>query len=68
MTETEQYPATVQLATEPAIATKDGKAAVTYLMELLDKKPQKVVINGKRHIEFDDWIILGNFYGIDVQT
>ena len=69
MTETEtQYPTTIELAVEPATATNNGLNAVTYLMELLDQKPKKVMINGKRHIEFDDWIILGNFYGIDVQT
>lgn len=69
MTETEtQYPATIELAVEPATATNNGLNAVTYLMELLDQKPKKVMINGKRHIEFDDWVILGNFYGIDVQT
>ena len=69
MTETEtQLPATVELATTPEIATKEGLNAVTYLMKVLDNKPNKVMINGKRHIEFDDWVLLGNFYGIDVQT
>jgi hypothetical protein len=63
-----QLPATVELSTAPEVATNDALRAVTYLMELLDKKPKKVMIHGKRHIEFDDWIILGNFYGIDVKT
>lgn len=67
--EKEPYlPATVELATQPAMATENGLNAVTYLMKLLDKKQHKVMINGKRHIEFDDWIILGNYYGITVKS
>lgn len=61
-------PATVELSTSPEQATKKGIQAVTQLMKLLDQKEKPVIINGKRHMEFDDWIILGNFYGIDVRT
>lgn len=61
-------PATVELSTSPELATKKGIQAVTQLMKLLDQKEKPVIINGKRHMEFDDWIILGNFYGIDVRT
>jgi len=63
-----QVPATVELSTSPELATKKGIQAVTQLMKLLDQKEKPVIINGKRHMEFDDWIILGNFYGIDVRT
>lgn len=61
-------PQTVKLSIRPQQARKDASSAVMYLKELLDQKKKKVIINGKRHIEFDDWIALGNVYGIDVKT
>jgi hypothetical protein len=63
-----QLPMTVQLSTVPSKATDDARIAAVYLKKLLDNKKKKVVINGKRHIEFEDWITLGNYYGIDVRT
>jgi hypothetical protein len=69
MTEMEsQLPMTVQLSAVPQKATDDARVAAVYLKKLLDNKKKKVVINGKRHIEFEDWITLGNYYGIDVRT
>jgi hypothetical protein len=61
-------PQTVKLSIQPQKAKQDAGSAVMYLKELLDQKKKKVIINGKRHIEFDDWIALGNVYGIDVRT
>jgi len=68
MNEDIMVPATVELSTSPEQVIKQGTEAVTSLMKLLDKKEKPIIINGKRHIEFEDWIILGNFYGIDVKT
>jgi hypothetical protein len=61
-------PQTVKLSIQPKRARADASSAVMYLKELLNQKKKKVIINGKRHIEFDDWIALGNVYGIDVRT
>jgi hypothetical protein len=61
-------PATVNLPTNPEVATTEAKEAGVQLLKLLDNKPKKVVINGKRHIEFEDWVTLGNFYGVTVKT
>lgn len=63
-----QLPMTVQLTALPEKATDDARIAAVYLKKLLDNKRKKVIINGKRHIEFEDWIALGNYYGIDVKT
>jgi len=39
------------------------------LMEVISKKPRKVVINGKQYLEFEDWQTIARFYqctvGID---
>jgi len=59
---------TVSIAVDPKIATEEARNAGVYLLKLLDKKEKKVVINGKRHIEFEDWITLGNYYGLTVET
>jgi hypothetical protein len=68
MVEAEYIPATVNLTTNPEVATTEAKEAGVQLLKLLDNKPKKVVINGKRHIEFEDWVTLGNFYGVTVKT
>lgn len=68
MAESEYIPATVNLTTNPEVATTEAKEAGVQLLKLLDNKPKKVVINGKRHIEFEDWVTLGNFYGVTVKT
>lgn len=64
----ETLPATVKLSTTPATATEQARTTAVYLKKLLDNKPKPVMINGKRHMEFDDWITLGNYYGISVET
>lgn len=63
-----QLPVTLEPVANPERVTANGLKAVTHLMKILDEKPDKVMINGKRHIEFDDWVLLGQFYGIDVDT
>lgn len=66
--EESQVPMTLEPVQKPETVTTNGLKAVTHLMKILDEKPDKVMINGKRHIEFDDWVLLGQFYGVDVDT
>lgn len=66
--EESQVPMTLEPVQKPETVTTNGLKAVTHLMKILDGKPDKVMINGKRHIEFDDWVLLGQFYGVDVDT
>lgn len=41
-----------------------GRKALGELRTLVRNRPNPVVINGKRYLEFCDWQILGAFFGI----
>jgi hypothetical protein len=41
-----------------------GRKALQELRILVRNRPDPVVINGKRYLEFCDWQILGSFFGI----
>lgn len=47
---------------------KENKAGLAIMQEVLHNKENRVMIHGKRHLEFEDWIALGNAYGICVST
>lgn len=47
---------------------KENNAGLAIMHEVLHDKPNPVIIRGKRHLEFEDWIALGNAYGICVST
>ena len=59
----DNLPATVKLSTTPQEATNEARATAVFLKKLLDQKPNPVMIHGNRHMEFEDWITLGNYYG-----
>lgn len=61
-------PQSVNLVKKADGFNQESTAGLQLLKRILDNKPKKVVINGKRHIEFGDWVALGNAYGIDVDT
>lgn len=41
-----------------------GRKALAELRMLVRNRPNPVIINGKRYLEFCDWQILGAFFGI----
>ena len=45
--------------TQLAYATKAANA----LMNVVNKKPKKVIINGKQYLEYGDWQMLARFFG-----
>lgn len=52
----------------PAEVVRHGQMAAQTLMTVINRKPKKVFIEGKRYLEFDDWQLIGEFYGWSVQT
>lgn len=64
----ETLPATVKLSTTPKEATQEARNTAVFLKKLLDQKPNPVMIHGNRHMEFEDWITLGNYYGLSIAT
>jgi len=66
--EAEETLATVKLSTTPKEATQEARNTAVFLKKLLDQKPNPVMIHGNRHMEFEDWITLGNYYGLSIAT
>lgn len=46
----------------------ENQNALLVVHEVLHNKEKPVIVNGKRHLEFEDWIALGNAFGISVRT
>lgn len=46
----------------------ENQNALLVVHEVLHNKEKPVIVNGKRHLEFEDWIALGNAFGIAVRT
>jgi len=57
---------TVERAPVKVIA--EAKNAAKMLHSLIDKKEHPVIINGKRYLAFEDWQLLGHFYGLSVRV
>lgn len=48
----------------PDLVLDEAKKAAVALTKVIDAKPKKVVLNGKTYLQFEDWQILGRFYGV----
>jgi hypothetical protein len=61
-------PESAQLAMSraPEIVLQEAAKAAQALRDVIERKPQKVVINGKQFLQFEDWQTLGRFYGVTV--
>lgn len=61
-------PESAQLAMQraPEIVLQEAAKAAQALREVIERKPNKCVINGKTFLQFEDWQTLGRFYGVTV--
>lgn len=57
-----------QVIEAPVATIARAKEAAKALQSVIASKPKPVVIRGEQYIEFEDWQLLGNFYGTAVQT
>lgn len=48
----------------PELVLVEAAKAAQALREVIERKPSKVVINGKTFLQFEDWQTLGRFYGV----
>lgn len=48
----------------PEVVLEEAAKAASALKDVIERKPNKVVINGKTFLTFEDWQTLGRFYGI----
>lgn len=52
----------------PQAQLAQGQEAAKALMQVVEKKQRKVVINGEQYLEFEDWQTLGRFFNVTVGT
>lgn len=50
----------------PQVVVDQARQAAKALTNVIEQKPNKVVINGEQYLTFEDWQTLGKFYGITV--
>lgn len=65
---TEQPVMDLSLSRPPAEVLAQGKQAAEALMGVIRQKPKPVIINNKQYLEFEDWQMLGKFYGVAVKV
>jgi hypothetical protein len=52
----------------PETVLAEAKRAATALQEVIESKPNKVVINGKTYLTFEDWQTVGRFYNLTAKV
>jgi hypothetical protein len=59
-------PPQLALQRAPEVILQEAAKAAQALKDVIERKPNKVVINGKTFLTFEDWQTLGRFYGVTV--
>lgn len=57
-------PPSLALQRAPEVVLEEASRAAQALRDVIERKPAKVVINGKTFLQFEDWQTLGRFYGV----
>lgn len=58
----------LSIAREPAIVLEEARKAAKALSEVIESKPNKVRLNGKTYLTFEDWQTVGRFYGVSAKV
>lgn len=61
-------PQSIDLIKNQSVIQSENTQAMLVVQEVMNNKPNPVMIRGKRHFEYEDWIALGNAFGLDVAT
>lgn len=48
----------------PDVVIEEARKAAKALADVISKKEKSVVINGEIYLEYEDWQLLGRFYGV----
>lgn len=60
--------AEIGLLRDPDKVLEEAHKAAAALGRVIAGKPRKVVFNGKQFLEVEDWVLLGQFYGVSGKT
>ena len=58
----------VEVMRPPALVLQEAALAAAALKDVIDRKPRAVKFGGEVYLEFEDWQLLGQFYGYQVKT
>jgi hypothetical protein len=56
----------LKLQREPQEVLREAALAAQALADVIESKPNKVVINGKTFLTYEDWLTVARFFGITV--
>lgn len=56
------------LVRDPIAAIEDGRKAARAITSIIAAKPNPVVLGGKQYLELEDWVMLGEWYGVAVMV
>lgn len=59
-----QPPAVLSIQRAPHIVLEEAAKAAAALRQVVESKPDKLVLGGKTYLKFEDWQTLGRFYGV----
>lgn len=48
----------------PEIVLEEARCAAVALKDVIDRKPNPILFNGEKYLEFEDWQTVGRFYGV----
>lgn len=51
------------VARDPGVVIKEARRAAEVLIDVIKQKPKPVMMNGEQYLEFEDWQVVGKFYG-----
>jgi hypothetical protein len=58
----------IVLRRDPETVLAEAVKAAQTLMRVMNSKPDKVIFNGERYLEADDWMTIGHFYGVTAKN
>lgn len=61
-----QSPIALAIQRTPEIVLEEATKAAKALADVINSRPNKLTINGKTYLQFEDWQTLGRFYGVTV--
>lgn len=61
-------PQSIDLIKNESMIKAENTQALAVVNEVLNNKPNPVMVKNKRHLEYEDWIAIGNAFGLDVMT
>lgn len=61
-------PVDIGLLRDPELVLAEAHKAAAALGKVIASKTRKVTLNGKQYLEVEDWVLLGQFYGVAGKT